>query len=145
MIDNDKHRPIICVDAGNTLLALCSPLAGPIGGNLEREKKIYIADRTGPHWVNSPLGRCPVCQMASPPLYIMEHCFIHLIIFVASHTPLGKLNYICRFSTAWYQLDSTRLDSTQLAFLAFPPRKHGIWYLKWLLFLVPPRSRFQAS
>uniref|UniRef100_A0A8C5FFM2 Endonuclease/exonuclease/phosphatase domain-containing protein n=1 Tax=Gadus morhua TaxID=8049 RepID=A0A8C5FFM2_GADMO len=52
---------------------------------------------------------------------------------------------LCRFSTAWYQLDTTRLDSTQLAFFAFPPRKHGIWYLKWLLFLVPPRSRFQAA
>uniref|UniRef100_A0A8C4Z0F4 Transient receptor potential cation channel, subfamily V, member 6 n=1 Tax=Gadus morhua TaxID=8049 RepID=A0A8C4Z0F4_GADMO len=39
----------------------------------------------------------------------------------------------------------TRLDSTQLAFLAFPPRKHGIWYLKWLLFLVLPHSRFQAA
>ena len=29
--------------------------------------------------------------------------------------------------------------------IAFPPRKHGIWYLKSLLFLVPPRSRFQAA
>ena len=42
-----------------------------------------------------------------------------------------------RFSTAWYQLDTTRLDSTQLAFFAFPPRK--TWYL------VPEVAAFSST
>ena len=36
-----NNRPIICGDAGDTLLALCSQLVGSIGGNLEKEKKGY--------------------------------------------------------------------------------------------------------
>uniref|UniRef100_A0A8C5ANX0 Transient receptor potential cation channel, subfamily V, member 6 n=2 Tax=Gadus morhua TaxID=8049 RepID=A0A8C5ANX0_GADMO len=38
---------------------------------------------------------------------------------------------------------STRLDSARI--FGVSTRKHGIWYLKWLLFLVLPHSRFQAA
>ncbi|CAB1444845.1 unnamed protein product [Pleuronectes platessa] len=44
------------------------PAARPATPPANAMRSRPIADQTGPHWVNGPPGRCPVCQMASPPL-----------------------------------------------------------------------------
>ena len=60
-----NNRPIICGDAGNTLLAPCSQSAGPIGGNLEKKK-------TKKHIVLMAHRGDAQCQMASPPLALQR-------------------------------------------------------------------------
>ncbi|CAB1447842.1 unnamed protein product [Pleuronectes platessa] len=59
-----RSRPtLVCVVIDST------PIGRPNWREFrEEEEKKNIADQTGPHWVNGPPGRCPVCQMASPPL-----------------------------------------------------------------------------